>query len=201
MKNCLLSTLSALALVAACSNQPQPVAQSPSQDSSLIPLHRARVCDQSVTWQYKDPAQDVPDKYKSLIGLWTGEVDFAGGGSMCIAVAVAEVKASGDVNAIFAWNLGASSSAGDLLNTHSQGTANWWAKGVKVAPKGEEMVVFAAKDPYNGLMYEYHFSFPKDGKMAGALISNKLDGSTNSVDAALLARRPYPASFVAEAGK
>jgi hypothetical protein len=201
MKNCLLSTLSAFAFVAACSDYPHPVAQSPSQESSLQPVQHRRVCDRPITWQYKDPAQDVPDKYKSLMGLWTGEVDFAGGGSMCIAVAVSEVKASGDVNAIFAWNLGASSSAGDLLNTHSQGTANWWAKGVKVGPKGEEMVVFSAKDPYNGLMYEYRFSFPKKDKMIGALISNKLDGTTNSRDMAVLTRNTYPAPLVAAAGK
>jgi len=193
--------LSALALVAGCSSHPQPVALSSSQDSAPGAIQHARVCDQPLTWQYKNPAGDVSDKYKGLVGLWTGEVDFVSGGSMCIAVAVSEVTASGDVNAVFAWNLGASSSIGELLNLHSQGKASWWAKGVKVGPKSEEMVVFSSKDPYNGLMYEYRFAFPKDGKMVGALIGNKLDGTTNSRDVAILTRSPYSPALVAEAGK
>jgi hypothetical protein len=196
----LLSILSVLALAAGCSVQQEPIAPSPPQELSLGSVQNKRVCDQPMAWQYKEPGNDVPDKYKSLMGLWTGEVDFVGGGSMCIGVAVSEVTAAGDVNAIFAWNLGASSS-GELLNVHSQGAANWWAKGVKVGPKGEEMVVFSAKDPYRGLMYEYRFSLPRDGKMVGALIGNKLDGTTNSRDVAVLTRDTYPAALVAVTGK
>ena len=201
MKKRLLRALSVLALVAGCSDRPESVAQSPSQDLSLGRVQHKRVCDQPMAWQYKEPVNDVPDKYKSLMGLWIGEVDFVSGGSMCIAVAISEVTASGDVNAIFAWNLGASSSAGDFVNIHSQGKANWWAKGVKVDRKGEETVVFPARDPYNGLMREYRFSLPKKDKIIGALISNKLDGSTNSLDTAVLTRNTYPAPLVAAAGK
>lgn len=201
MRKHLLSALSVFSLLTACSNRPEPVVQSPSQDQSLGQVHRTRVCDQPMAWQYKDSAHDVPDRYKSLIGLWTGEVDFTSGGSMCIAVAVAEVTPSGDVNAIFAWNLGGTSSSGEFLNTHSQGTANWWAKGIKVGPKDEEMVVFAAKDPFHGLMYEYRFSFPNNDKLIGSLIGSKRDGTTHSRDAAVLTRSTYPAPLVAAVGK
>jgi hypothetical protein len=201
MNKRLLAAFTALAFVAACSNYPGPVEQSPSETSSLGPVQHKRVCDQPMAWQYKAPADDVPDKYKRLVGLWTGEVDFISGGSMCIAVAVSEVNASGDINAIFSWNLGGPSSANEFLNTHSQGTANWWAKGIKVDPKAEEMVVFSSRDPYNGLMYQYRFPFPDKGKMVGALVSTQLNGSTNSSDTAILTRSPYPAPLVADVGK
>lgn len=201
MNKRLLAALTTLAFVAACSDNPRPVGQSSSNAASLGPVQHERVCDQPMAWQYKAPADEVPDKYKRLIGLWTGEVDFVSGGSMCIAVAVSEVHASGDIDALFSWNLGGPSSANEFINTHSQGTANWWAKGVKVDSKDGEMIVFSAKDPYNGLMYEYRFPFPNEGKMVGVLRSAKLNGSINSLDTAVLTRRPYPAPLVADAGK
>lgn len=201
MKKRLFAALSVVGLVAACSIRPDPMVQSTSHDHSLGPVQRMRACDQAMAWQYKDTAQDVPDKYRSLIGLWTGEVGFTGGGSMCIAVAVAEVTASGDVNAIFAWNLGGSSSSGELLNVHSQGTANWWAKGIKMGPTDEEMVVFASKDPYRGVMYEYRFSFPNNDKLVGSLIGSKPDGTTHSRDTAVLTRSTHHVPQVAAAGK
>ena len=163
-------------------------------------VHHKRVCDQPMAWQYKHPGNDVPDKYKGLMGLWKGEVYFATGGSMCIAVAVSDVTVTGDVDALFAWNLGATSS-GEVMNLHSEGQASWWAKGIKAGPKGEEMVVFSSKDPYQGLMYEYQFSFPKNGEMVGALISTKLDGSSNSSDPATLTRSSSAPDLTAQAGK
>ena len=65
-----------LSLVASSAGQAQEIAQSPSLRSSLGPVHHKRLCDQPMTWQYKDPPHDVPDKYKDLMGLWTGEVYF-----------------------------------------------------------------------------------------------------------------------------
>jgi hypothetical protein len=191
--------LGVLALVAGCSDPTEP--STPAPGPSFAVVQHKRACDMQLDWQYKRPGNDVPDKYKSLMGLWTGEVDFLSGGSMCIAVAVSDVTATGDVNSVFAWNLGASPSVGEALNVHSEGKASWWAKGIKSGPKGEEMVVFSAKDPYQGLMYEYRFSFPKNGKMVGALISHKLDGSTNSSDLAILTRRSLSPELVAESGK
>ena len=79
--------------------------------------------------------------------------------------------------------------------------ANWAAKNLKVGPTGDEMVVFSSNDPYHGLIYEYRFSFPQKDRMVGALISRKLDGTTNSSDTAVLTRNTPAASSVAAAGK
>jgi hypothetical protein len=196
MKKCALSALVGLALVTGSAGQAQDVAQSPS----LGPVHHKRLCDQPMAWQYKNPQHDVPDKYKDLMGLWTGAVYFAGGGSMCIAVAVSQVTASGDVVTAFAWNLGDSPATSEALNIHSQGQANWWAKGVKAGAKGEELV-FSSKDPYHGLLYEYRFSFPKEDKMVGTLIGHKLDGTTASVYAAVLTRNTFAAPPAAAGGE
>lgn len=195
MKKRLLSALSVLTLgysgLAAAADPGVPTA--PVQ-------HKQRVCDQSLTWQYKEPATDVPHRYKSLIGLWTGEVSFVGGGSMCIAVAVSQVSASGDVDTVFAWNLG-NSPSGEIYNVHSQGKVTWSAKAAKVGPKGEEMIVFSSNDPYQGLMYEYRFSLPQRDRMVGVLISHKLNGVTNSSDKAVLTRNTPAGPSVAAAGK
>ena len=200
MKRRVLSSLSVLALVAGCSGQPQPVAQALTQDSSPGPVQHKRVCDQPMTWQYKDPANDVPDKYKDLKGLWTGDVDF-GGASMCIGIAVSEVTAAGDVNTVLVWNIGASPASNGDPNTHSEGKAtNWWAKDVKAGAKGEE-IVFSSNEPYHGLMWEYRFSLPKTDKMVGALIAHKMDGTTASKFTAVLTRKTPAAPLVADSGK
>lgn len=200
MKKSVLAALGGLALIAGTAGHAQPVAQSPSQGSSLGPVYHKRVCDRPMAWQYKKPASDVPDKYKNLMGLWTGEVNFVGGGSMCIAVAVSQVSASGDVDTVFAWNLGDSPATSEALNIHSQGEANWWAKSVRTDEKGEE-IVFSSTDPYHGLLYEYRFSLPKKDRMAGALIGHKLDGTTASVWAAVLTRSMSAPPLVAATGE
>jgi hypothetical protein len=192
MKKRLLSALSALTLVAGYSG----LATAGTPDVSPGPIQHQRVCDQPMTWQYKVPATDVPAKYIDLMGLWTGEVNFVGGGSMCIAVVVSEVSSSGDINTVFAWNLG-NSLSGEIFNVHSQGTVTWSAKSAKVGPKGEEMIVFSSNDPYHGLTYEYRFSFPRKDRMVGALISHKPNGTTTSSDAAVLTRNMPAAPSVA----
>jgi hypothetical protein len=197
MKNRLLSALSVLTLVTGYSGL--ATAADPGVSTGAV-QHQHRVCDRPLTWQYKDPANDVPDRYRSLMGLWTGEVSFVGGGSMCIAVVVSEVSASGDINTVFAWNLG-NSPSGEVYNVHSQGKVSWSAKAAKVGPKGEEMIVFSSNDPYQGLMYEYRFSLPQKDRMVGALISHKLNGTTKSSDKAVLTRNTPASPSVAAAGK
>ena len=197
MKKRFLSALSILALFAGNSG----VANAGAPDGAAAPAqHKQRVCDRPLAWQYTDPAKDVPDRYKDLMGLWTGEVSFLAGGSMCIAVAISEVSASGDIKTTFAWNLGDSPS-GEVYNVHSQGKVTWWAKAEKSGPKGEEMIVFSSNEPYHGLKYEYRFSSPQKDRMVGSLISRKLNGTTNSSDTAVLTRNPTAAPSVATAGK
>ena len=200
MKKCVLGALVSFALVAGSAGQAQDIAQSPAQSSSLGPVHHKRLCDQPIAWQYKAPPHDVPGKYKDLMGLWTGEVYFVGGGSMCIAVAVSQVTASADIDTVFTWNLGNSPSRNEAFNMHSQGQANWWAKGVNAGTKGEE-IVFSSTDPYHGLLYEYRFSLPKQDKMVGTLTRHKSDGTTASIYTAVLTRNAFAAPLAAAGGE
>lgn len=200
MNKLVLSALAGLSLLVGSAGQTQDIAQSPSQRSSLGPVHHKRLCDQPMTWRYKNPPPDVPGKYKDLMGLWTGAVFFVGGGSMCIAVAVSQVTASGDVDTVFAWNLGDSPATSEAVNTHSEGQANWWAKSTKAGGKGEE-IVFSSTDPYHGLLYEYRFSLPKEYKMVGTLTGRQPDGTTAAVYTAVLTRNMFAPPLAAAGGE
>jgi hypothetical protein len=171
MKSLFLAVFAASALTACAAPQAQ------SLDGPNV-NHR-RLCDIPMAWEYKTPQPDVPAKYQQLVGLWTGGVLFAGDdATMCIAVAVQEVKPDGKTDAMFNWNLGGTSST----NKVSQGQANWWAQTVVIFPDKGEQVVFASIKPYNGLWYRYVLNFPTEARpdlITGYLEATKAGSATD----------------------
>jgi hypothetical protein len=119
-----------------------------------------RLCDMPMKWSYTKPAPDVPAKYQRLLGLWTGTVNFVGSGEaahMCLAVAIDDVKADGQVGSTFAWNLG---DGIESTNQVSVGTSPWSARTVVLAAGGPEQLVFGSITPFRGKWYRYVLDLP-----------------------------------------
>jgi hypothetical protein len=119
-----------------------------------------RLCDRPMNWSYTSPAPDVPAKYQRLLGLWTGTVNFVGSSEashMCLAIAIHEVKADGQIGSTFAWNLG---DGIESANQVSFGTSTWWGHPVALAAGQPEQLVFGSIAPYRGKWYRYVLDFP-----------------------------------------
>jgi hypothetical protein len=164
MKKLLLAT-TALFMLGACSvvkDTPLAVSEDVKthEDSKpIVPVNHVRVCDQNLDWSNKTVASDVPDRYKHLLGLWTGQVNFTGDGNayMCIAVAVQDVDVNGKTDSVFVWNLGDGPTSTNIV---SFGKANWPAEThVLFADKGEQ-IVFAGDAPYHGKWWRYVLNPP-----------------------------------------
>ena len=121
-----------------------------------------RLCDTPMKWSYTKPEPDVPGKYARLLGLWTGAVTFVGSGKsthMCLAIAIHEVKADGQIGSTFAWHLG---DGNELANQVSFGTSTWWGHPVALSAGKPDQLVFGSIAPYRGKWYRYVLDLPTD---------------------------------------
>ena len=139
--------------------------------------HRTE-CSIPMTFSFRPVEVGTPVKYSDLRGLWVGEVRFPGdSANMCIAVAIEKVKANGETESVFVWNLGTGPAS---TNKVSSGSANWWAQTVVLFPGKGEQIVFAADRPHiDNRWYRYVLDFPtsdRPDKIIGYLEAT-LDGS------------------------